>query len=237
MTFLELVQTLHYEARLPGSPPAAVTGQNGRAADLVRWTAQAYEDIQRERDGKWKWLRGEFELDTVASQAAYAYTDCTDALTASPITRFRAWDLDSRQPPFIYRVSEGLDTERELPIADWEYYRRMYRRGVHEESYPLCIAAGPDDKLYFGPTPVDVFHVTGNYWKSNQSLVADQDEPEMPADFHMLVVYTALTKYAYSVVAQEALARAQHEGTRLYDALSLNQAYSRFSISIADALA
>ena len=75
------------------------------------------------------------------------------------------------------------------------------------------------------------------YWKGLQTLAADADEPEMPADYHMLIVYRALLKYAYNIVAQEILARAGQEGMPLYDALVLNQWHGRFRMRWPRALA
>jgi hypothetical protein len=237
MNFLEAVQSLHYESKLPGSPPASVVGQTGRAADLVRWTAEAWNDIQRERDGKWKWLRAGFTLDTTASDPSYTYGDCTDVATAVAITRFRAWDLDWREPTLIYLVSEGEATERELCIEDWPIFRSRYVRATHTDAPPSTISSDAANVLYLGPTPDGVYRVTGDYWRSNQALAENEDTPEMPADYHMLIPYRALTKYAYNTVGHEVLARARAEGVPMYEALVLNQAYSRFSMTLAGALA
>lgn len=237
MDFLTLVQTTHYEAKLPGSPPAAVTGQTGRAADLVRWVAEAWQDIQRGKDGKWNWLRGGFYVNTVAGTASYAYTDCTDVDSAAAISRFRAWDLDPREPPLIYLVADGKDTEGELILKPWPDFRYKYVRGTHTADQPGDISVSTDRKIYLGPTPDDIYRVTGNYWKGNQTLADDADEPEMPADFHMLIPYRALTKYGYNVVDQAILARIKVEGTPLWNALCENQAYSRHSLTMADSLA
>lgn len=237
MTLLELVQSAHYEAKQPGSPPSTTAGQTGRAADFVRWVIEAYNDIQREKDGRWKWLRGSFYVDTVADTASYAYGDCTDVDAAAAISRFRAWDLDEREPPLIYLSSDGASTERELVIQDWPRFRYLYVRATHDSAYPGDVSVDAADNLYLGPTPDDVYRVTGNYWKSNQTLADDADTPEMPSDYHMLIPYRALLKYGYNAVAQEVLARIQVEGADLYEALKLNQAYSRFSLSVAGPLA
>lgn len=237
MELLEIVQSLHYEAKLPGAPPTTVVGQTGRAGDLVRWTIESYNDIQREKDGKWRWLRRPFTLNTVAGTQSYAYGSATDVDAATAIARFRAWDLDDRERPLIYLVSDGQATERELMIADWQDYRFRYLRGTHTSAPPMVLAAGVDNKLWLGPKPDGIYRVSGNFWRSNQVLAEDDDEPEMPADYHMLIVYHGLTKYAYNAVAHETLARAQWEGSRMWDALSLNQGYSRFIMSMAGALA
>ena len=237
MDLLGLVQALHNEAKLAGAAPTGTAGLSGRGADLVRWVIEAWQDIQRDRDGKWNWLRGNFHVDTIAATASYASTAVQDTDDAAAITRFRAWDLDKREPPLIYLSSDGKSTEREMFIDDWAHFRYLYVRNTHTNAYPGSIVADVKNKLFIGPTPDAVYRVTGNYWKSNQVLAVDADIPEMPADYHFMIVYRAIIKYAYNTVSHEVLARAKAEGTPLYDALVLNQAYSRFSFSVAEALA
>ncbi len=237
MNLLGLVQSLHHEAKLAGAEPDAVTGQTGRAADLVRWSIEAWNDIQRDRDGKWNWLRSHFTLDTTAEDPSYAYGNCNDVGDDAAITRFRRWDLDSRERPLIYLSADGKATERQLAIDNWTHFRYLYVRATHTAAYPGAIAVDVANNLYLGPTPDAVYRVTGNYWKSNQALAADADIPELPADYHMMIVWRAIVKYAYNTVSHEVLARAKAEGPPLYDALVLNQAYSRLSFSVAGPLA
>ena len=237
MDLLALVQSLHYEAKLAGPAPSGTSGLDGRAADLVRWVIEAYNDIQRQGDGKWKWLRGEWNFDTVADTASYAVTTITDTDDDATITRFRAWDLDEREPPLIYLSADGKATERELAVKEWRDFRYLYVRGTHSSAYTGAIAAKVDDKLFLGPTPDDVYRVTGTYWQSNQELAVDADTPEMPDNYHMAIVYRAIVKYGYNSVSPEILARAEMDGAPIYEALVNNQAYSRFSLSTAPPLA
>lgn len=237
MNLLELVQTLHREARLPGSPPSGLEGLSGRALDLLNWTIEAWNDVQREKEGRWKWMRKGFTLDTVADNGSYAYGACTDVATAAPIARFRAWHLDPEEPPLIYLVSEGKQSERELAIASWQGFRYTYVRGTHTAAPPGYLSVDVDNNLRLGPTPDGVYRITGDYWLSNQVLAKADDEPEMPADFHMLIPYRAITKYAYNTVSRDALARAQAEGTPLFDALVANQHFGLFAMKGWDTLA
>lgn len=237
MNALELVQRTHYEARLPGAPPTSLIGQSGRAGDVVRWTVEAYNDIQREHDGRWNWLFGTFQVDTVASDPSYAYSECTDVELSGEITRFRAWHWDDYAAPLIYLVADGKSTEGDLLISDWAYYRHIYYRGEHTASKPGIITADPRGVLYLGPTPDDIYRVTGNFWRGNQVLAADEHEPEMPVDYHMAIVYRAILKYGYTEIAGDVVARCQAEGQPLFDALTLNQSYARATIRTGPALA
>ena len=237
MDLITLVQTLHRECRLSGSAPTAVTGLSGRAADLLRWTIEAYNDIQRDKDGQWKWLRKDWQVDTVADTQSYLPGAVTDVEDSAVISRFRAWDLNEETPPFIYLVSDGKQNESELNVRHWSDFRRQFVRATHTSSAPTVISASPDDKLYFGPTPSGVYRATGSYWRSNQTLAADADVPEMPADYHMLIVWQAIQDYGYTIVAQDILARAATKGAPLYEALTNNQWYGKQNLRWPDALA
>lgn len=227
MNLLALVQALHREAKQAGNVPSTVVGATGRAADLVQWIIEAYNDIQRDLDGQWKWLRREFYVDTVADTQSYAYGSVTDTDAAAAITRFKRWDIDENDPPYIYLVSAGLGNQNELAVYDWIEFRHQYIRGSQTAATPGAISVSHDDKLYLGPKPDAIYRVSGYYWRGLQTLADDTDTPEMPSDFHMLIVYRAMVKYAYNVIAQELLGRAQGEGAGLYDGLVENQWYGR----------
>ncbi len=177
-------------------------------------------------------------VNTVASTASYAFGSVTDVDASAVISRFLSWDLDEEIPPYIYLTSDGASTENELPIEHWIEFRGLYVKATHTAAFPAQISVNPaDDKLYLGPTPDAVYTVSGNYWKSIQELSADSDIPEMPATYHMLIVYRALIKYGYNIVAQEILARAATEGVAIYDALCLNQWYGRHRMRLSGPIA
>ena len=238
MLFLPIVQALHREAKLPGAPPATVVGQIGRAADLVAWAAESYNDIQRENDGKWRWLLSQFTFAASGGGNSYPTIVISDTIHGGFISvRFRAFEIDERNKPFIYQASEGIATERELPHCEYALFRSRYLRAAHTYAPPSCYTVDPLNNFLLGPTPDTDYALRGPYWRSNQTLAADDDEPEMPADYHMLIVWNALINYGYNEVANEVLSKAIARGAPIHDALMLNQAYSRFSWGMPNALA
>ena len=114
-----------------------------------------------------------------------------------------------------------------------------YREQNFDHTYapPSCYTVDPLNNFLLGPTPDTDYALRGPYWRSNQTLAADDDEPEMPADYHMLIVWNALINYGYNEVANEVLSKAIARGAPIHDALMLNQAYSRFSWGMPNALA
>lgn len=223
-TFLELVKSLRQECGIAGTGPTTVTGQVGELKQLVDWTADAYTEIQGRHGGKWRWLHREFTLPTVASTSAYAYTSATDVVASAAVDRFTAWSVADREdPPKIYLTASGVSAERWLIHADWSWFRSIYKIGTAVEGAPVHVSIDTQDKLVFGPVPDAVYTVTGYYWRGPQTLDSDADEPEMPSQFHKLIVYKAMEKYAGFNSAPEVMIRAKNEGTPLMRQLEANQ--------------
>ena len=226
MTFLELCQAFVWEANIDRSGtarPVSVENQVGDLESAVRWIRQAYIELQRSKTN-WAFLRGEFALETVDGQRKYAYGDCTDG--GNPITRHAAWWLsDINNPPKCYLKSTGRGGEYFLTYQPRVYFNQLFNIGNNAlaKSMPSNIAIDVDRGLLLGMTPNGVYVVTGEYQKSAQVLTANNDVPEMPADFHYLIVYEALRKYAADDLAPEVLTRAETEGAALRNALNRDQ--------------
>ena len=223
-TYLELAQRVRQECRLAGTGPAAVTGQVGELADIVHWTSQAYVEIQNRHSGKWRFLRRTFTLPVSSGDDTYEYGDATDDDLGGPIARFSAWRFNDRlDPPKIYLTSGGVGGQRWLIWTPWEAFKRVYKIANQSTGAPVHITIDPQDRIVVGPTPNDSYTITGDFYRSAQVLAADSDEPEMPSQFHDLIVYRAMRKYAFAESAQEILERAEMEGKPLMRQLDNNQ--------------
>ncbi len=228
MTFLELCQAYVREAGIDrsGTPrPVSVQNQVGELASAVDWVRQAYIEIQRSKSN-WAFLRGYFTLDTVDGQQKYAASDCKDVSTGQDVDRFAAWWLDDiENPPKCYLKSTGRGGEYWMTYIERRYFNQLYAIGNNAiaKSMPAHIAIDFDRKLMLGLTPNDVYVVSGEYQKSAQVLTEDDDIPEMPEDFHYLIVYEALRKYGGSDMAPEVLMRVETEGAALRSSLVSDQ--------------
>lgn len=216
MTFLELVQALRRETAYASSGPTTVVSQSGMHERAVEWIKDNYTQLQNEHN--WRWLRKEFTLTTSSSDDSYAYTDCTDVATASAISRFKKWFVnDPYNPPRCYLQSDGVGAEYWLTYIDWESFRTIYQIGTQSDSAPSHITIDPADNIVLGPTPDDTYIITGEYHRSAQILdVTDgTDSPEMPSDYHMLVVYMAMEDAGLFDVADEIISRARIKRNRI----------------------
>lgn len=207
MTFLEGVQKLARECEL-ASQPDSVLNQTGEFLNVIGWYQDAYDDIQARND--WRWMHHRFYFDTVASDSVYAYTDITDEATALAISRFRKWDIQNvDDPPKSYLASSGAGAEYWLTYVPWGWFRTIYRIGTQAEGPPQFITMDPQDNIVVGPTPDGVYRISGQYHRGNQTLSADADVPDMPADYHSLIWRTALFTYGYKEAAPEVVNLAE----------------------------
>lgn len=205
MTFLELVQRLRQEGRGPGASgtPVTVVSQVGDAKDQVDWIADAWLRIQMAKQS-WRWLYAE---KTVATNTTDRIYDLEDIFPVqADRDRFSHWKPKS----FTYKV-DSLGTDSERPIAQmlWEDYIRQDYASPQTVQFPTSVIVKPDNSLQILQKVSEVGTLKGRYYKSPQMLTANDDEPEMPARFHMLIVWTALVDHAVGDMSVEQLGRAR----------------------------
>jgi hypothetical protein len=220
MTFLELVNRLKLESGRSGGDVVSVATATGNDLRLVNWVAAAYDKIQRKTD-EWRWMRSTVLASITASQMAQA--PATDMLAqpadTDPPANFRGF----RAPSDDYTVTI-LDPAN--PAAEWplqwlayDEFRRRYLVGTHEAAPPVNWSVSPDNKLMIGPTPDIVYHVRFDYRQAVVTLAADADEPAMPAEYHMAIVWEALKSLASFDNAPEVYTRARDELDEIYEDL------------------
>lgn len=237
-TYLELANKLASESGASGAASAisAVTGQTGQALRIVNWIALAYTEIQRRHD-QWRWLRSTFTVDTVASDDTYAYGDVTDSRLSAVITRFARWWPHDEQGAANFKrylTASGVGVETWMTYLPWSYFRSIYKIGTQNNGPIIHFTIDPQNNIVIGPKPDAIYTVTGEYQMAAQVLAADGDTPEMPANFHDLIVYRAMEKYGRFYAAGEVLERGEVEGGRLMRQLERDQLPA---ISLAEPLA
>ncbi len=225
MNFLTICGELHAETSDTGSFPATVVGVTGQHARTVRWAKNAWREIQN-RHANWLWLRSTFTLNTTASDDTYAYGDATDSRLTGDITRFSRWWLEDNEGfPNVkcYLTSGGVSGEKYLSPLSWPAFRDLYKRGTQTDNVPVHVSVDPQRNLVLGPKPDAIYTITGEYQMGAQVLTLDADTPEMPEDYHQLIVYYAMKKYAGNRSAPDVMIRAITEGNAVMRQLENNQ--------------
>lgn len=222
-TFLQLCAKLRQKTLDVGSGPTTTVSQSGQLGKLVLGIADAWTDIQQARED-WLWMRKSFTVNTVASDGAYVYGDCTDTVSSAAISRFARWYRNEFK---AYKSSDGVGSEYPLIWMEWEQFRRIYRYGTQTDGQPVHVSVDPTQAFVLGPKPDAVYVVSGDYQIGPQDLTSGADPdaniPEMPTRFHNLIVYKAMVKFGLNSAAPEAIQEAQIEGGPLYFQLERDQ--------------
>ena len=137
------------------------------------------------------------------------------------VTDLGEWDLETFR---IYLTSATVSDETFLSRMEYDVWRNVWVIGSQTPSRPNVVAQKPDLHLGFGPVPDATYTVTGQYLQATQQMSADADTPTgLPAEFHMIIVYIAMRKYAASEAAPEVWANAKDEYSRKLRALERKQ--------------
>lgn len=191
MNLLQLVNRAIMEsgASGPTATNTTIAGATGELNRFVTWINQAWQDIQNEHDGLWLWMMQDFTFNTIAQQAEYPYVSAPLSLA-----NFGSWD---KQTFRIYKTDVG--TETYLHYLEYRFFRDQFLIGSLKTSYsyPTVITVSPTKSLILALPPDDTSYVvSGKYQTAPSVLAQDADTPEMPARFHMAIVWKALMMYA-----------------------------------------
>lgn len=226
MNFLELCQRGATECGVSGTI-STVAGNSGSQARIVNWIGDAWNDLQIKYDD-WEWMRSSNILGsgvsfaTVAGQ--FSYPLGTGAGTVGVAAdSFGKWDEYSFR---VQTTTVGVQDETFLDNILYDQWRNSYMLGAMRavQTRPVAIAVGPDRSLNLGPPPNALYTVTGDYWVAPSAMEDDDDVPTgLPPQFHMLIVYGCMKKYAYYESAPEVLASADMQHKPMMDLLEKNR--------------
>jgi len=208
MNFLQLCQRLASEVGMAGSGPASTTGQTGMNLRLVNWVNAAWLEIQQRHD-TWKFMRGSFTVNTVADDGAYSSGDCTDTATSVAIANFRSWHTDTFKS---YLQASGVGAEIPLTYIDYSDWYRRFNTATQTSGVPAYFTVGNSSEFLLGPEPSAVYVVSGEFQHCATELSGNSDTPELPAEYHMAIVYQAMMKYGAYAGAPEVYDRGLQDG-------------------------
>ena len=215
MTFLELCVKARQEAGITGAGPTSVLNQSGQLGRLVDWVDTAWQDIQLMRPD-WLFMNSEFTFNTIADTRDYLAAD-------SAITDMKLWDTGSFH---IHDPATGYTDQNGLPFQAYKRWRANFRNQMQARGTdrPQLFTMLPGNKIRFEPMPDKVYTIEGEYKRSTQVLALDADVPtNLPDDFHMAIVWQALTYYGFYENAPEVLEEAETKFGNLLIRLEIEQ--------------
>jgi len=182
MNFLQLCQRVRQEAGISGSGPASTANQTGEMKRVVDWTKTAWVDVQNKHND-WLWMQSTFSIPTIA--ATDTYTEAHAGLTD-----VRAWDRNS------FRVQSTATDQTEMVWCEYRTFRDNFTLGAHASGKPHFFTITPAQAIQVYPVPDAVYTITGLYNREPTEFAADTDVPDISSEYHMVIVYRALMKYA-----------------------------------------
>lgn len=216
MNFLALVQRAHRERGISTAAPTSVVGASDRNQKTIDAVADAWAELQAERD--WKWMRATTDTPLTIGQQTYT------AAQLGIATRFGRWRHESSDYAPILYVAGALNTLWELIQWDLDNFRKLYLYRLQASTTPIAFAIDETEQFLVGPQPALAYQLRAEYWKEPSVLAADADTPDMPSRFHMLMVWRALQDLAKTDAAPELLAKAEKNYGDLHDKILFDQA-------------
>ena len=134
----------------------------------------------------------------------------------------------SDQPCFntfsLYDPAIGKADEADICQIDYSRWRQIYDRGVHDSSRVVHWSTeASTGKLLVGPTPDKAYRIAGEYRSIAQELTADTDIPDMPEQYHRVIIAEAIRLLSKSDEAYQAMMVEDQEYTRQRNALVREQ--------------
>lgn len=212
MNFLSICQRTRQECSISGAGPVAVTNQTGEMGKIVAWVLTAYEDIQGKHPN-WNFLRADFSFPTISSTSTYLPS-------AVNLAEHATWKTDGFR---AYLTSAGVGGQARLFAYDWDCFRDLRQIGTIQEGMPTEFSVRPDKSVVFWPTPNAIYTVTGEYFKHAQTMTENANEPLIPSQFQMAIVWKAVMYYAADQGAGELYQSAEKEFNRLMRRLEKDQ--------------
>ena len=196
-TFLELAQETRALSGVGGTGPTDVTSATGIEGRIVNYVKNAWIDIQA-HPKKWKWMWGHYlapnpggaPLQTILNTREYMLTDVKNVRVNS----FKS-----------YLTATGTSDRQRMRWQPWANFEAA--TGVVDETAhrPIRASRDPAGTLHLYPKPNDVYSIEFEYFKRAQVLSANSDVPEMPTDYHQLIVYEALKRFGKAEDAPEII--------------------------------
>lgn len=201
MNFIALVRRLASECGVSGSQagntPPTVIGQVGELGRLVNWVNDAWREVQGIH--KWDWL---WERPTITVLAG-----TNSVATDVPASR---WLKDSALRPVPTSDGDWLE------FLYWDEFRVLYGAQSLAQTKSVNVwSIRPDNAFVVNATPEVDTAITVERYRNPTRLVIDTDEPELPEDLHMLLVYKAMVRYANFDEAGAQRKSAQAEVIRM----------------------
>jgi hypothetical protein len=206
----------------PAKVTSTVTPDTAQVADLVEWVSQAWIDIQISQNNRWNWMRKSLDDDSVAlTIGTRTLAMATIDATARTVLPFIAHDI----VPLRYILLKNPTTEsvHRCEFKVYDFFRGYRDRGARPTSKPTRFTILKDGTLEFDPTPDVAYTLNLDWVQVPNELIADATTPDMPAHFHMLIVWYAMIHLMDYDESGGRYKRADRQYKKMLNRMSIEQ--------------
>lgn len=246
MNLLALLQDTCREAGISGyqgiTDVTTVTGQQARA---LEWVQKAWMEIQRKHNN-WRFMRFTATFATVQGQWQYNGGGNESTATASPLVTANSPALVNGVAPAMHRLKRdtwriydnvaGQATEVRLSAThDWDTFRELFRFSSvqFQQSRPtyiamlpnndVALAMVPDNGAGSGYTAYGDFYIRPARFAAPPSSTLNAATPWMPEEYHELIVWLAVYRYAGFQEATSQYVHAKNMADPIWNAIQNDQ--------------
>ena len=217
LTYLQLTQRLHSETIRSTAAPTTIVNCTDRNQRLFNWIADAWRDIQQERD--WKWMRQTLNAPLILGQQLYNPT------TDLGCVNFGRWRPEDRDYSVYVYIAGSNNSPFKVDQWDLDEFRYHFVYRSVGESVPFAWTADEQQNLLLGPIPAANYYLRQEYWQEPTELVNDDDTPNLPNRFALLIMWKALLDSGQADAAPETIARAQQHYAVLHSQMLMDQSH------------
>lgn len=247
MNAVQLLQDVCQESGISGwqgiSTTVGVTGQIARA---LEWVQKSWMSVQRASD-MWQFMRFTATFSTVNGQWQYNGGGNESTAPTSPLVTANSATLINGVAPQLHSIVEnswriydnvsGIATEIHLNSAhDWDTFRELFRFSniQLQTGRPTYITIMPNRDIALALIPDagqgSGYTIYGDFYSKPQRLgilpgntSIDETVPWMPEEFHELITWEAVYRYAGFQEAGAQYVHAKNMAQDLWQALKDNQ--------------
>lgn len=179
-TYLELCNRLAQEAGVPGDPMTAVVQLlSNEPKRICDWVNDSLMDVLGDKLWSFMWEQTTVTLPLNVN------------VVAGTVEASR-YDKES-----MYYIPTGSNGPREIDYMEWRDFERAYRI-LNSPGSITAWAIRPDKSFAFNAKSTDAGGTVFTFqrWKNPTPMVSETDQPPIPNDLRMVIVWNALKKYA-----------------------------------------
>ena len=156
-------------------------------------------------------MRTTVDFFTVVGQSTYTIAE----IFGPSFTRFGRWNTD------FFFVYDGTTS---TPIRFVEYDVWIFDHINDSVNTNIStFTVDPSNNSLLFSKPDQIYTIKTSYYKSKQILAVDSDIPELPEDYHNVIIYDAVARYALNVSLGAVYQLYSQKFVELYDDLVRSQ--------------